>query len=69
MYGMSPACLREDLTMWIDLHLNKHVSGMLLILRHAFEFDRKPREDKSSKSAVVQSLEHMLSGLPDNLVH
>ena len=67
-YGVSPARLREDLTTWIDLHLNERVSGVLLILGRAFEFDRKPGEDETSKSAVVQSLEHVLSGLPDNLV-
>ena len=68
MYGVSPVHLHEDLAMWIDLHLNEHVSGVLLILGRAFEFDRKPGEDETSKSAVVQSLEHVLSGLPDNLV-
>jgi LETM1 and EF-hand domain-containing protein 1, mitochondrial len=67
-YGASPARLREDLDMWIRLHLNERVSGVLLILARAFEFDRKPGEDESSRAAVVRSLEHVLSGLPDNLV-
>ncbi|KAH9955610.1 LETM1-like protein-domain-containing protein [Russula dissimulans] len=68
-YGVSPARLREDLTTWIDLHLNERLSGVLLILGRAFEFDRKPGEDESSKSVVVRSLEHVLSGLPDNLLN
>jgi LETM1 and EF-hand domain-containing protein 1 len=67
-YGVSPARLREDLNTWIDLHLNGRVSGVLLILARAFEFDRKPGEDESSRAAVIRSLEHVLSGLPDNLV-
>jgi LETM1 and EF-hand domain-containing protein 1, mitochondrial len=67
-YGVSPARLREDLNTWIQLHLHERVSGVLLILARAFEFDRKPGEDESSRAAVVRSLEHVLSGLPDNLV-
>ena len=67
-YGVSPARLRDDLKTWIDLHLNERVSGVLLILGRAFEFDRKPGEDETSQSVVVRSLEHVLSGLPDNLV-
>ena len=63
--------LRDDFRMWIDLHLNERVSGVLLILGHRFEFDRKPGEEGTSRAAVVcrqRSIEHMLSGLPDNLV-
>ncbi|KAI9456449.1 LETM1-domain-containing protein [Russula earlei] len=68
-YGVSPAHLREDLRTWIDLHLNERVSGVLLILGRAFEFDRKPGEDESSRATVVRSIEHVLSGLPDNLLN
>ena len=67
-YGVSPARLREDLKTWIDLHLSERVSGVLLILGRAFEFDRKPGENETSQVAVVRSLEYVLSGLPDNLV-
>lgn len=67
-YGVSPARLREELGTWIELHLSERVSGVLLVLGRAFEFDRKPGEDESSRSAVVRSLEYVLSGLPDTLV-
>ncbi len=67
-YGVSPARLREELSTWIQLHLRERVSGVLLVLGRAFEFDRKPGEDESSRTAVVRSLEHVLSGLPDSLV-
>jgi LETM1 and EF-hand domain-containing protein 1, mitochondrial len=67
-YGVSPARLREDLSTWINLHLHERVSGVLLILGRAFEFDRKLGEDENSRMAVVRSLEYVLSGLPDNLV-
>ena len=66
--GVSPARLREELTTWIQLHLANRVSGVLLVLGRAFHFDRKPGEDEDGKTAIVSSLESVLSGLPDNLV-
>jgi LETM1 and EF-hand domain-containing protein 1 len=66
--GVSPARLREELTTWIQLHLVDRVSGVLLILARAFHFDRKPGEDEDGKTAIVSSLQSVLSGLPDNLV-
>jgi LETM1 and EF-hand domain-containing protein 1 len=66
--GISPARLREELATWIDLHLHNRVSGVLLVLGRAFYFDRKPGEDEDGKTAVISSLESVLSGLPDNLV-
>ncbi|KAF8260438.1 LETM1-like protein-domain-containing protein [Lactarius quietus] len=68
-YGVSPARLREELSTWIELHLSERVSGVLLVLGRAFEFDRKPGEDESSRAAVVRSLEYVLSGLPDTLLN
>jgi LETM1 and EF-hand domain-containing protein 1, mitochondrial len=66
--GVSPARLRDDLSTWIDLHLHHRVSGVLLILARAFQFDKRPGDDEDGKSAIIQSLESVLSGLPDNLV-
>jgi len=66
--GVSPARLREELSTWIHLHLHNRVSGVLLILGRAFHFDRKAGADEDGKTAVIQSLESVLSGLPDNLV-
>lgn len=66
--GISPARLREELTTWIQLHLHNRVSGVLLVLGRAFNFDRKPGEDEDGKNAVISSLENVLCGLPDNLV-
>ncbi|KAF7304782.1 MRS7 family protein [Mycena kentingensis (nom. inval.)] len=67
--GLSPARLREELSTWIHLHLHNRVSGVLLILGRAFHFDKKPDEIDDGKSAVIQSLESVLSGLPDNLLN
>ena len=66
--GISPSRLRDELSMWISLHLHNRVSGVLLILGRAFNFDRKPGDDEDGKTAVIKSLESVLSGLPDNLV-
>lgn len=66
--GISPARLRDELTTWINLHLHNRVSGVLLILGRAFNFDRKPGDDEDGKTAVIKSLESVLCGLPDNLV-
>ncbi|KAF9005596.1 LETM1-like protein-domain-containing protein [Cyathus striatus] len=67
--GVSPARLRDELTTWIDLHLHNRVSGVLLVLGRAFNFDRKPGEDEDGKTAVIRSLENVLCGLPDNLLN
>ncbi|KAF6765152.1 MRS7 family protein [Ephemerocybe angulata] len=65
--GISPARLREELSTWILLHLHQRVSGVLLVLGRAFNFDRKPGDDEDGKTAVISSLEAVLCGLPDNL--
>lgn len=66
--GISPVRLREELGVWIRLHLRERVSGVLLILGRAFNFDKKPGEGEDGKTAIVRSLESVLSGLPDNLL-
>lgn len=66
--GVSPGRLRDELSTWIQLHLHNRVSGVLLILGRAFHFDRKAGDDEDGKTAVISSLESVLSGLPDNLV-
>ncbi|OSX64799.1 hypothetical protein POSPLADRAFT_1178344 [Postia placenta MAD-698-R-SB12] len=67
--GVSPARLREELATWITLHLHNRVSGVLLVLARAFQFDKKPGEDEDGKSGIIKSLESVLSGLPDNLLN
>ncbi|TRM57569.1 LETM1-like protein-domain-containing protein [Schizophyllum amplum] len=67
--GTSPSRLREELTTWIKLHLHNRVSGVLLILGRAFFFDRTPGKDEDGRTAVIKSLEAVLSSLPDNLLN
>jgi LETM1 and EF-hand domain-containing protein 1, mitochondrial len=69
--GVSPARLREELQTWISLHLHNRVSGVLLVLARAFQFDKKPGSDSEEgegKTSIIASLESVLSGLPDNLL-
>lgn len=47
---------------WIDLHSTNRVSGVLLILSRAFNWDR------DGDDRVVKGLEGVMSSLPDNLV-
>ncbi|KAI0373313.1 LETM1-domain-containing protein [Pilatotrama ljubarskyi] len=66
--GVSPARLREELATWIELHLKQRVSGVLLVLARAFQFDKKPGDDEDGKTTIIKSLEAVLCGLPDNLL-
>ncbi|KAF8447470.1 LETM1-like protein-domain-containing protein [Boletus edulis BED1] len=66
--GVSPGRLRDELSTWIQLHLHNRVSGVLLILGRAFHFDKKQGDDEDGKTAVIQSLESVMCGLPDNLL-
>ncbi|KAI6039967.1 MRS7 family protein [Pisolithus marmoratus] len=67
--GVSPARLRDELSTWINLHLHNRVSGVLLILGRAFNFDRTYGVDEDGKTAVIKCLESVMSGLPDNLLN
>ncbi|KAI0340115.1 LETM1-domain-containing protein [Trametopsis cervina] len=67
--GVSPARLREELATWIRLHLHNRVSGVLLVLGRAFQFDTVVGKDEDGKTAIIRSLENVLSSLPDNLLN
>ncbi|KAI6039976.1 LETM1-like protein-domain-containing protein [Pisolithus marmoratus] len=67
--GVSPARLRDELSTWINLHLHNRVSGVLLILGRAFNFDRTYGVDEDGKTAVIKCWESVMSGLPDNLLN
>lgn len=61
--GVSPSRLREEMAEWIDLHSTNRVSGVLLILSRAFNWDR------DGDDRVVKGLEGVMSSLPDNLLN
>ncbi|WVQ70852.1 hypothetical protein IAR50_000377 [Cryptococcus sp. DSM 104548] len=60
--GVSPARLREELETWIELHYINGISGVLLILSRAFNFEQKGDD-------IMQSLVTTLSSLPENLLN
>lgn len=59
--GISPARLREELEQWIELHYSNGISGVLLVLSRAFNFEQKGEN-------IMDSLVTTLSSLPENLV-
>jgi LETM1 and EF-hand domain-containing protein 1 len=60
--AMSPSRLREELQQWIDLHYSNKLSGVLLILSRAFNFENKGDD-------IMSSLVTTLSSLPENLIN
>ncbi|WWD17734.1 hypothetical protein CI109_102175 [Kwoniella shandongensis] len=60
--GVSPARLREELETWIELHYTNGISGVLLVLSRAFNFEQKGDD-------IMQSLVTTLSSLPENLLN
>ncbi|KAI7901415.1 LETM1-like protein-domain-containing protein [Cokeromyces recurvatus] len=60
--GTSPGRLRDELAQWLDLHLNHHVPGTLLILSRAFSYTDRGMTTEEALKATFNSL-------PDNLVN
>jgi LETM1 and EF-hand domain-containing protein 1 len=61
-YGTSPGRLRDELAQWLDLHLEHHVPGTLLILSRAFSYTDRGMTTEEALRATFNSL-------PDNLVN
>ncbi|KDQ59556.1 hypothetical protein JAAARDRAFT_33134 [Jaapia argillacea MUCL 33604] len=70
-YGVSVGRLRDELGVWIELHLHERVSGVLLVLGRAFEFGGGVgyAREQDGKTGIVKSLQAVLSGLPDTLLN
>jgi len=65
-YGMSPAKLREDLQMWLDLRLKYNIPSTLLVLSNAYMYTSgKDSEIESQIDALVA----VLSSIPEELFH
>ncbi|CAO3608719.1 unnamed protein product [Mucor hiemalis] len=60
--GTSPGRLRDELAQWLDLHLEHHVPGTLLILSRAFSYTDRHMTTEEALKATFNSL-------PDNLVN
>jgi LETM1 and EF-hand domain-containing protein 1, mitochondrial len=65
-HGMSPARLREDLQMWLDLRLKSGVPSTLLVLSNAYMYGQGKDSEMSSQ---IDALQAVLSSIPEELFH
>lgn len=65
-HGVSPARLREDLQMWLDLRLKYGVPSTLLVLSNAFMYAQGKEAEMSSQ---IDALTGVLSSIPEELFH
>lgn len=65
-HGMSPAKLREDLQMWLDLRLKYGVPSTLLVLSNAYMYTQGKDSEISSQ---LDALQAVLSSIPEELFH
>jgi LETM1 and EF-hand domain-containing protein 1 len=66
-HGVSPARLREDLTMWLDLRLKQGVPSTLLVLSNAYMYTQGGKE--SEMASQIDALKSVLSSIPEELFH
>ncbi|KAJ5396600.1 LETM1 domain-containing protein mdm28 [Penicillium cosmopolitanum] len=66
-HGVSPARLREDLAMWLDLRLKQGVPSTLLVLSNAYMYTQGGKE--SEMASQVDALKSVLSSIPEELFH
>lgn len=66
-HGLSPARLRDDLSMWLDLRLKEGVPSTLLVLSNAYMYaQQKPDYEISTQ---IDALSAVLSSIPEELFH
>lgn len=66
-HGMSPAKLREDLQMWLDLRLKNNIPSTLLVLSNAYMYTSGGKD--SEISSQIDALQAVLSSIPEELFH
>ncbi|KAB8077538.1 LETM1-like protein-domain-containing protein [Aspergillus leporis] len=66
-HGVSPARLREDLSMWLDLRLKQGVPSTLLVLSNAYVYAQGGKE--AEMSSQIEALQSVLSSIPEELFH
>jgi LETM1 and EF-hand domain-containing protein 1 len=65
-HGVSPARLRDDLQMWLDLRLKYGVPSTLLVLSNAFQYAQGKEAELNSQ---IDALQAVLSSIPEELFH
>jgi LETM1 and EF-hand domain-containing protein 1 len=66
-HGVSPARLRDDLSMWLDLRLKQGVPSTLLVLSNAYMYTQQSQEYEISSQ--IDALMAVLSSIPEELFH
>ncbi|WEW59994.1 LETM1 domain-containing protein ylh47 [Emydomyces testavorans] len=66
-HGVSPARLRDDLSMWLDLRLKQGVPSTLLVLSNAYMYTQQSQEYEISSQ--IDALKAVLSSIPEELFH
>lgn len=66
-HGLSPARLRDDLSMWLDLRLKQGVPSTLLVLSNAYMYTQQGKE--SEIASQIDALRSVLSSIPEELFH
>ncbi|KAJ5114938.1 LETM1 domain-containing protein mdm28 [Penicillium alfredii] len=66
-HGVSPARLREDISMWLDLRLKQGVPSTLLVLSNAYMYTQGGKE--SEMASQIDALKSVLSSIPEELFH
>lgn len=66
-HGVSPARLRDDMSMWLDLRLKQGVPSTLLVLSNAYVYAQGGKE--AEMSSQVEALQSVLSSIPEELYH
>lgn len=65
-YGMSPARLREDLQLWLDLRLKYNIPSTLLVLSNAYMYTSGQDKEVDTQ---IEALQAVLSSIPEELFH
>lgn len=65
-HGVSPARLREDLQLWLDLRLKYGVPSTLLVLSNAFMYAQGKDSELDSQ---IDALQAVLASIPEELFH
>lgn len=65
-HGMSPAKLREDLQMWLDLRLKYNIPSTLLVLSNAYMYTSGKEKEIDTQ---IEALQAVLSSIPEELFH
>ena len=65
-HGVSPARLRDDVQLWLDLRLKYGVPSTLLVLSNAFMYAQGKDTELNSQ---IDALQAVLSSIPEELFH